>query len=163
MDDKKNIATTLFRNITETFAISLIVMVFTGWMLSGTAFERDDVFIFGVEGLSYQSIAQIFAWSCILGTLITVLSTDIFYKKTMLLWRCAVLFVLGLATSVTFAIVFRWFPLGMWTAWAGFVGFFVIGFGAGLSIMLIITKRSDRLYEKRLSEYKAKRRSNQND
>jgi hypothetical protein len=162
MDNKKNIVYTLFQYITSIFGTSLIVMSITGWALINSSHELAEPLIFGSEGLSYQSIFQIFTWSCILATLITILTGDIFFKKIMYLWRSVVLFLLGATTTIIYAIVFRWFPLDDWMAWTGFLVFFTAGFCISLTIMLVLTKRSDKRYEKLLSEYKAKRR-NQND
>jgi len=156
MNEEKNIFSVFFQHTIVTFAYSIIAMTVTGLILTGYRELHEVLSILGREGLAYQSVAQIFALSAVLGALITLLTSDIILKNVMLLWRCALLLFLALVTCGLFIVIFHWFPLDLWQAWIGFISFFVTFFMIGLGAMIVKTKLEDKRYEKLLSDYKAK-------
>jgi len=158
MDEKKSIISIFFAHLASTFMAAIIAVSIAGWVGGGNVFEGAGLLRLGNQGLAFSSIAQLFAWSIVLSAFITLLTSDVILKKTMLLWRVLLLLLLGILTSVAFAVIFRWFPLGSWEAWAGFLIPFAVGFGGGLFLMVAATKAADKQYEKLLSDYK----SNQN-
>ncbi|MCL2216797.1 MAG: hypothetical protein FWB91_07220 [Defluviitaleaceae bacterium] len=154
MDEKKSIVSIFFQHITAAFALSVIALSVTGWLLGDSQIEYDGLFRLGSAGLSFESLAQMFAFSVVISILETVLTSDIFFKKAMLLWRMILLLFFGIVSCVVFAVVFRWFPLDIWEAWAAFLTFFVVGFGLGCFVLIAKTKLEDRRYSKLLSDYK---------
>ncbi|MCL1878126.1 MAG: hypothetical protein FWF80_04645 [Defluviitaleaceae bacterium] len=155
MNEKKSFFKSFYQNLASCFTSSIM-----GITLARMAFSEmmnDGLFRLN-EGLPFEGILQFFLWSCILSGLTVVLTEDIWFGKVMLLWRLAVLMLLAVAVSVGFAIVFRWFPTDLWYAWAAFMGFFTVGFGSGLVVAVIKTKRTDRRYNKLLSDYKSKQK-----
>lgn len=156
MGEKKITAKVFCEHLAKTFVSAILAITFAGICLVDTTSEHEGLFRLG-EGLAFEGIIQIFIWSCIISGLITVLISDMWLSKRMLLWRAAALTILAVAVSVGFAVVFRWFPLDAWEAWATFLIFFIVGFGGGLVTMLGKTKIEDRYYNKLLAEYKSKR------
>ena len=159
MDEKKNAFKLFYLNLSSTFTSSVMAIVLAGMLLVDSENVQGGLFRLG-EGLAFEGIIQIFIWSCVISGLTVVLASDIWLGKIMLLWRAAVLMFLAVAVSVGFAIVFRWFPLDAWEAWATFLVFFIIGFGGGLAAAVAKTKIEDRCFNKLLSEYKSKRGEN---
>jgi len=155
MDEKKSIAKTFYNHLSTTFMFAILAMALTGLVTSDSV-EQVGLFVTDA-GLSFSGILQLLLWSSVISLLGMVLTSDIWFKKVMLLWRVVVLFFLGIATSIAFATIFQWIPTDSWRAWAGFISFFVIGFGAGLAAILVKVKIKDRRYNKLLSEYKSKR------
>ncbi|MCL2226009.1 MAG: hypothetical protein FWB97_00035 [Oscillospiraceae bacterium] len=163
MEEKKRIVNLIYQNTITSFALSILAISATGWMLGDSQIEFGGIFRLGSAGLSFQSIAQIFALSLALGVLNTLLTSDLLFRKVMLLWRMVSLLFLGVVSCIIFAIVFRWFPLNMWEAWAAFLGFFVGGFGLGSLGMIAKTKIEDKRYNKALSNHKLKREGSKDD
>jgi len=156
MDEKKSIFFQICRNTIDSFAMAIIAVSIFGWTRASEAIQGVGMLRLGSEGLAFQSIAQLFAWALVLAIMITLLTSDIFFKKVMLLWRVIALLFLGIVTSAAFAFIFRWFPLDNFEAWAGFLIFFGVGFGGGLFAMVAKVKIEDKRYSKLLSEYKSK-------
>jgi len=146
-----------FDMILETFALVFIVMTTVGWFLGDAAVGDGGLFTMGRAGLSYESIAQIFISATLLGILRVLLISDLFIKKTLLIWRAALLLLLSFIAIVACIIVFQWFPFDMWHAWVAFIISYLICFLLSTSISLLITKLTDRKYKEQLSDYKAKR------
>jgi len=162
VDEEKNIAKLFSQHLTTTFVPAILSITLAGMLLVDEVAEHEGLFQLN-GGLTFEGIIQIFIWSCIISGLITVLTSDIWFGKIMLLWRVAVLMILAVAVSVGFATWFHWFPLGAWEAWATFLAFFIAGFGGGLITMIAKTKIEDRRFNKLLSEYKSNRRRANND
>jgi len=159
MDEKKSIVSIFSQNWMTTFVPAILAMTFAGLFFVDSTQEHEGLFRLS-EGLAFEGIIQIFIWSCIISVLITVLTSDIWFSKIMLLWRAVVLMFLVIVVTIGFVIAFRWFPLNYWEAWAAFLGLFALGFGGGLVAMVAKTKIKDRRYNKLLSEYKSKRGEN---
>jgi len=157
MNEEKKVFSVFFQHTIVTFAYSIIAMTITGQILANYRDTHNVLSILGHEGLTYQSIMQIFALSAVLGVLITLLTSDIILKHVMLLWRYATLLFLSTVACGLFVVIFRWFPLDLWQAWVGFILFFVTFFIIGLSAMIAKTKIEDKRYEKLLSIYKSKK------
>lgn len=156
MNEEKKVFSVFFQHTIVTFAYSIIAMTVTGWILANSRGMHDTLSIFGSEGLTYQSIAQIFFLSAVLGFLVTLLTSDIILKHVMLLWRYTLLLFLSTVACGLFVAAFRWFPLDLWQAWVGFILFFVTFFVIGLCAMIAKTRIEDKRYEKLLSAYKSK-------
>ena len=159
MGENKSAFKLFYLNLSSTFISSVMAIVLAGMLFVDSETVQGGLFRLD-EGLAFEGIIQIFLWSCVISGLTVVLASDIWFSKIMLLWRAAVLMFLAVAVSVGFAIVFRWFPLDAWGAWATFLVFFILGFGGGLATAVAKTKMDDRRYNKLLSEYKSKRGEN---
>ena len=157
MDEKKKLGSIFYQNVTTTFTPTIIAASIASWLTANAQSEPIGLIRLGREGLAIESIAQLFAWSVVLSIFITLLTSGIFLKKIMLLWRVVALFFLGIISCITFAVVFHWFPLDEWGAWAFFLLIFSGCFGFGLFFMVAKTKIEDRRLSKLLSNYKSKR------
>jgi len=157
MKENENILRIFYQGLLEAFAITILITTLVGSSALSTISSSEGLFRLD-EGLAFEGIIQLFIWSCVISSLVTVLTSDIWFSKILLLWRVAVLMLLGVVVSIAFAIVFRWFPLDSWEAWSTFLIFFVVGFGTGLTALIIKTKIEDNRYNKLLSNYKSKQR-----
>jgi len=155
MGKKKEIAIMFGVTFLLTFSVAIITMSIVGWLLSDVS-DAWEVSLLAVEGLSYESIAQLFLFALIFSVLSTLLLGDIFLQKILLLWRLVILYVLTAMLCAIFALVFTWFPLDMASAWLSYLGLFTLGFGLGILGLIIKTMRVDIKYKKLLSDYKTK-------
>jgi len=155
MGKKKEIAIMFSVTFLLTFSVAIITMSIVGWMLSDVS-DAWEVSLLAAEGLSYESIAQLFLFALIFSVLSTLLLGDIFLQKILLLWRLVILYVLTAMLCAIFAFVFHWFPLDMASAWLSYLGLFTLGFGLGIFGLIIKTMRMDIKYKKLLSDYKTK-------
>lgn len=160
MDKKKGFFSLFFTNLATVFMPTILAVSFAGSLQGEAAREHVGILRLGNEGLAFDSIAQLFAWSVVLALLITVLTSDIWLKKVLLLWRLVALLVLGVASCVGFAVGFRWFPTDAWAAWVAFIVFFALCFAGGMFGAIVITKLRDKQYNKLLSDYKKREENN---
>ena len=159
MDENKSFARLFLEKTVATFVPTILVFSLTGWVLSlvsGDAFYQEIKTVFGYDGLSYSSIAQLFALSVILGGMNTIFLSDIIFKKAMLLWRYIVFAFLSLVTLYLFALLFRWLPIDLWIAWVIMPICFMAFFLLSSAPFIIATKLKDRQYGRMLDNYKTK-------
>jgi len=158
MSEKKSIMGIFWGHFTSMFIAAIIAVSIAGWLNSGNEAATSGLLQLGREGLAFSSIAQLLGWSLVLSILTTLLTSDVILKKVMLLWRAVALIILGIISTVIFAVIFQWIPNNEWMAWVAFLIFFTVPFGGGLLGMVAATKAADKHYNQRLNDY----RSNQN-
>lgn len=156
MDKEKSVVRLICRNTTATFTFAIIMLTLIGWTLNNSQTEYMGLFGFENTGLPFQSVIQILALSFVIGGLCTLLTSDLVFKKAMLLWRMVLMLLFSGVICFIFAIIFRWFPLDMREAWIAAVALFIVVSGAVPLGMVIKTKLLDRRYNKALYEYKSK-------
>ncbi|MCL2392678.1 MAG: DUF3021 family protein [Oscillospiraceae bacterium] len=155
MEEKKALRKEIVQSILMSFLGTIAGVSIVGWFYGDTiAAEHGGLLRLGREGLAYESIAQLFLFSVIIGTLTAIFMTDYLFKKIMLLWRCVITVILGVTALIVFVIVFRWFPLDEITGWVVMLTSFVGIFGATTAIAVIVTKREDKKLERQLLDYK---------
>jgi len=160
MNEKKGIGRLFLFYSVMAFAPSILVMALSGWIISRVAddsfYKLTEFSLLGSDGMSYQSIAQIFLLSLIFGALLTIFMSEIFFKKVMLLWRYMIFIFLSSVTLCLFAIIFQWFRIDMREAYLTMALLFIVFFTIGIIPVIIRTKLNDKRYKKLLSEYKSK-------
>ena len=156
MEEQKGFAQIFMQITIITFAYAIIVISITGWLFGEEAQERSALFALGNAGLSFQSIMQIFILSVIIGLISAILTSDIIFKKTMLLWRYIFIWFSSLVASGIFAAVFRWLPLDLLEGWILFIVCLTVFFFIGAFGLALKTKLEEKRYNKLLSEYRIK-------
>lgn len=158
MNEQKHMGEGFFQNVIIIFAYSVIAISVVGWLVGDSEKEIGGLYGLGSQGLLYKSIFQIFISSIVMGGIRTLLLSDLIFKKMMILWRSVLLLLLTLVSVGLLAVLFRWFPIGEWEAWAGYVISVIVCFIIGSSAMIIKTKLLDKRYDKLLSDYKEKQK-----
>jgi len=162
MVDKRAFAKEMVLSVALAFFSTIVGASVVGWLFGDTvinvATEYEGLLRLGSAGLAFESIAQLLLFSLIMGTLVSIFTTDHLFKKAMLLWRCVITMILSVITLVTFVIIFRWFPLDAIQGWVVILTSFVTIFAIPLIAAIIATKRKDKRMEKQLVDYKRKQR-----
>ena len=162
MEEKQSFLKEYFATVAFTFTGTALGVSLSGWAV-GRIFpdewnnDLSQSFLMMDGGLSFATIAQLFAMSLLIAVWAVVFYSDRFLKKTMLLWRYAITVLLCIATLSVFALVFGWFPAGVWQAWAAMVAAFLLSFTLSVIPMIVKTKKEDKRLEQQLLEYKSKR------
>ena len=146
-----------YNTIMETIVLVFIFMVVTGLLVGDEAMDVGGLFALGSAGLSYVRIAQISFSAVLLGILRVLIISDLYMKKTLLIWRVALLLFLGYFTTAACIIIFQWFPIDLWSAWLGVTISYMVCFLLSTLIALLVTKKADKKYKKQLTDYKNKR------
>ena len=156
MEKVKSWAKILLKNISPTFAATILTISVVTWLSGDAVRDFGGPFALGRQGLTYGCIFQLFIISVILSGFSTLLMTDLIFKKAMLLWRAISMLFLTWVTVGSFIVLFGWFPLDMWEAWIGFAVSTTALMIGGAAVLILKTKLQNRQYGRQLSDYKTK-------
>lgn len=156
MENLKNWGKMFLKNISPTFASSILTISIVSWLSGDHVMDFGGPFALGRQGMTYGCIGQLFVISVILSGFSTLLMTDLIFKKAMLLWRAIALLFLTWVTVGSFIVVFGWFPLDMWMAWISFAVSTTALLIGGAAVLILATKLQNRQYGRQLFNYKAK-------
>ena len=154
MDEQKSFFREFFRITLKTFAYTILFAAITGWLFGERLEDFLSGFISGGQGLSYQHIFQILLLSAVNSAISTFVSTSKLFKNMLGLWCSLITMVTCLAATVAVVAWFGWIPLSEWRTWLVFIAGFLVIFLALFIIMVVITTREDRQYNRLLSNYK---------
>ena len=159
MSKRKKIEKYLFETIAVTFAMATFGAAMGGFLMdtfgSGVT-VYGGFFAYGLGGLYYERIFQLFGLSVVLGVLLLIFISDLVLEKVMLLWRYVIFLPLAIVAISAFVIMFRWFPIDVWQWWALLIAVFVTSSLGSMIPMFVKVRREDKQYEKALSDYKKK-------
>ena len=99
-----------FENLLKIFAVIILIFAIATALIGKGAENFPKLFMLGNEGIAVKTIFQLFAFSFLICLLRFVFFTDVFIKKTGLLLRYVLFFVLTIAVFVITAIIFCWIP-----------------------------------------------------
>jgi hypothetical protein len=164
-EKQKDAFSGFFARVLLTFALTLIAVSIAGTIIGAyfaEAAELSSLFRLGSLGLSYATVAQLFLYAVLITGLRWLIFSCPVFGGMMVLWKTA-LWLLGVfLTGAAFCAAFAWIPVAMWQAWIGFV----LSTGICLSLcvagMALKTKLETKKFEKLLSDYKERRRNNEN-
>ncbi len=92
------------------FAVIILIFAITTVLIGKEAEKFPNLFILGNKGISVQTFFQLFAFSFLISLLRFVFFTDVFLKKTGLVLRYVLFFVLTIAVFVIISLIFCWIP-----------------------------------------------------
>ncbi len=108
----------------------------------------------GSQGISTSALLQFIISSLGIAALVTVFTTDVVFKKMLLLWRSVIMFT-GIIMYMSFLIiVFDWFPMDSLGGWISFFITFMLFFILSISVMMLKTHYENKKYAKILKEFK---------
>lgn len=134
MEDKKTIFD-FAGMVLVTFGFCMIfMMLFTAIMGEG-AKEFSTMFALGKKGVPVEVMMQFFALAVLITLARYLFFCDALIKKGSIAVRTAGMFLTTIIICACFIVVFRWFPVNLWNAWAGF--FICFGISSVISIMVM--------------------------
>jgi hypothetical protein len=141
------------------FAVTVLILMLLARLVGDGAKEISPLYQLGSKGLASVTLLQFLFSSAVITALKEFFYSDQFFKKLMTLWRTIFMLFGVLAVSVLFIIIFQWFPLNNWAAWAGFLIFFGGSCFTASIFMIIKTKLESKRYDELLSVYKEQHES----
>ncbi|MCL1788538.1 MAG: hypothetical protein FWG38_11175 [Defluviitaleaceae bacterium] len=154
MDEQRSFLKEFLRLTPKTFAYTILFATITGWLFGDRLEDFFNVLISGNQGLSYQHIFQIFLLSAVNSAISTFVNTSKWFKNILELWCSLITMVTCLAATAAVVAWFGWIPLSAWRTWLVFIAGFLAIFFALFIIMVVITTREDKQYNRLLSNYK---------
>ena len=146
--DMKKIVGKAIKEIFLVYGIVIIVLALFSVTVGDMLKDYCSVFRLGRQGLSVSAMLQ-FLCIIVIGTMNRyIFLTDCLIKQMALWLRNLCMMLVIMLCTISFAVYFEWFPVGMWWAWLGFLICFSIGCAActGFSI------RNEKIENKKMAD-----------
>lgn len=137
-----------------TFGMSITILNVFCWLFGEEAKEISTMFAFGAEGLSSHTMMQYLLVSALIVGERYLFFTDAFIKKLSMPLRTAGMFAVTVVSIVVCVVVFGWFPVDVWQAWAMFFVCFGVCSGLGVAITGVRERAENRKMEAALERLK---------
>ena len=150
---------TFFANTAASFALAIIGLALSGWLLDALGageFLDSGIFALGSDGIAFNRVFEFLGLSIVLSLLLLIFVTDYVLTKYMLVWRYMIFLGCALLSICTFALIFRWFPTNYWQGWVSVLISFTIFSIASMIPTFVKIKKENIEYEKALNEFKMK-------
>ena len=106
---KKRLAL-FIQSLLQIFAVIILLFAITTVLIGNGAGKFPNLFILGNKGISTETFFQLFVFSFLTCVFRFAFFTDVFLKKTGLVIRYVLFFILTTAAFVIIALIFRWIP-----------------------------------------------------
>lgn len=140
------------------FAVDILLLMLLASILGDEARKISPVYQLGSKGLAISTMLQFLLSAFLIVLFQQFYFSERIFKSMMTLWRTILLFFSVLAASVVLILVFDWFPLNDFLAWATFLILFGGGFVIGTASMIIKTRLDNKKYNELLHIYKEEHR-----
>lgn len=155
MENKKTVFDFLGQ-VLITFGITMNLLAVLCW-ITGEAVRLEGVssmFRLGSAGIPLDTMAQFFAASFLITGIQYITRSEWLAKRIPVFVRILSMVFGVIVIIVVFTLIFDWFPVNMWQAWAGFLISFGVCFIASVLLMRLKLKLEDRKLEEGLSRLK---------
>lgn len=150
MDDNKTIFDYIGQ-IMGTFGGIVLIFIAFVYGLGDMAKGYSSRFRLGGEGLSVNTLVQLFVMAVVLKCLEWLFLTPKFIKKMGLALRYVCFFAGCFIMIIVFCAVFKWFPMDYVGAWIGFIVSFVICTVISIGLSMARTKAENKKLEQALN------------
>lgn len=137
-----------------TFGMMVTILNVLCWLFGEEAKEFSTMFAFGAEGLSSRIMMQYLLVSALVVGERYLFFTDAIIKKLSIPLRTAGMVVAAVFSIAVCIVVFGWFPVDIWQAWAMFFLCFGVCFCLSVAIMGLRERAENRKMEAALERLK---------
>lgn len=97
-------------SLLQIFAVMILIFAIATALIGKESEKFPNLFLLENEGIAVQTLFQLFAFSFLICALRFIFFTDVFLKKTGLVLRYVLFFVLTIAVFVIITLIFSWIP-----------------------------------------------------
>lgn len=97
-------------SLLQIFAVMILIFAIATALIGKESEKFPNLFLLENEGIAVQTLFQLFAFSFLICALRFIFFTDVFLKKTGLVLRSVLFFVLTIAVFVIITLIFSWIP-----------------------------------------------------
>jgi hypothetical protein len=141
------------------FTLSLLFVSAFNLLLRGEWAELREVselFALCGEGISFTALAELLALAFLISAARWFWFSEKFFKDMLMVNRITFMLISVFLAAGVCAVLFGWFPAGMWQAWVGFILSFALGTAVSFIVMWLSTKAESKKYQRNLSSYNDK-------
>lgn len=151
-ENKKIISSTA-----EVFTLSVILIAIFNFIFRSESAEiskYSELFTLCGQGLSLKALAELLFMAVAISLVRYFWFSDRFFKNMLMFRRITFMLISMFVLAAIFSASFRWFPIDMWEAWAGFIISFIFSTLIGYGSMMIRSKIESNKYQQVFDEYK---------
>ncbi len=97
-------------SLLQIFAVMILIFAIATALIGKESEKFPNLFLLENEGIAVQTLFQLFAFSFLICALRFIFFTDVFLKKTGIVLRYVLFFVLTIAAFVIITLIFSWIP-----------------------------------------------------
>lgn len=153
MEERKTIFDYL-GNVMITFGFSIAVMSVLCLLVGEEARDVSTIYSLGNTGLSVTVMMQFLGTSVCITGFRALFFTDHVIRGLSITMRMVGMLSSVVALIALCAVLFGWFPVGMWQAWAAFFLTFALCFAGSLAVTYLKEKAENRKMEEALGRIK---------
>ena len=109
-DEMKKRLGLFIESLLQIFAVMILIFAIATALIGKESEKFPNLFLLENEGIAVQTLFQLFAFSFLICALRFIFFTDVFLKKTGLVLRYVLFFVLTIAVFVIITLIFSWIP-----------------------------------------------------
>lgn len=155
MEDRKNIFDFAV-NVLCTFGFMMILMMIFTFLFGEETSTLSSMFRLGGSGIALETMCQYLGLAVLITGIRFAFFSERAAKYMSEIYRICLMLCCAVLVIVLFIIIFKWFPVYMWEAWAMFVLCFALCFGISVWIMSIKNRMENRKLEENLEYLKDK-------
>lgn len=155
MEERKTIFDYLGQ-VMVTFGFSVFVMSVLCLLVGEEAQSVSTIYSLGKEGISVETMMQFLGVSVCITGFRYLFFTDRVIKWMSVTMRTVCMLSATIVVIVLCTVLFGWFPVGQWQAWASFLVTFALCFGGSLAVTQLKEKSENRKMEEALRKIKEK-------
>lgn len=157
MEEKKTIFDYLGQ-VMVTFGFSVFIMSVLCLLVGEEAQSVSTIYALGKEGISVATMMQFFCVSVCITGFRYLFFTDRVIKWMSVTMRTVCMLLATIVVIVICTVMFGWFPVGQWQAWASFLITFTVCFVGSLVVTQLKEKEENRRMEEALRRIKREER-----
>ena len=132
------------------YGIIVLIFVFLSYTVNEQAVQSSPLFALGKEGLTMDTLVQLFGFCVCLLLLRILFLTDVVIKNLQIAIRSLCFVVATVLIIILFVYLFSWFPMNDRNAWIGFFVSYTICTSVGILISLLKEKAENKKMEQGL-------------
>lgn len=152
MEENKTIFSYLGQ-IFATFGVIVVIFLVFALVIGNDTSEYSTLFALGSKGLTAATLLEVLLLSVIITLAQVAFLTDKWIKNMGLAVRYVCFFGIIGIVSLTFSVLFSWFPIDNPMAWLGFVISFAICTAIGVVISKLEEKAENKKMEQALKKF----------
>lgn len=132
------------------YGIIVLIFVFLSYTVNEQAVQSSPLFALGKEGLTMDTLVQLFGFCVCLLLLRILFLTDVVIKNLQIAIRSLCFVVATVLVIILFVYLFSWFSMNDRNAWIGFFVSYTICTSVGILISLLKEKAENKKMEQGL-------------
>lgn len=148
---------TFFNYLNQVFmiyGISNIILNIFALIFGNQAQDMSTLFILGNKGISVQTCFQFLIAMALIVGIEFLFTSDFMIKRISMIIRIILLFTLSMGVTISFTLIFGWFPVNEPLPWIMFILSFILSTGISAAVSTAYERSENKKMAEALKKYK---------